>query len=533
MLTRLLLSFAALPLFLGFGLVSCKGADPVAEHGEETHAEDHAHPHPHPEETGEDHPHPHPGEEEEHAHPHGEDAHADHGDEHAHEEGEEKTAVVTVWDDRYEIFMEHPYIVAGALVTFVTHVTDLKTLCPRKEGPAEFVFRHESGTPLEHTDRAPARAGIYLPEITLPSAGTWAMSLLIPAEGVTHSVELPPLTVYPSEEAVASAQGPESPEGISFLKEQQWRILSQTEPVRREALSESLRLAGRVSARPGSRAVVTPPTEGRLVAPPGQTLPFLGDKLEAGQVLAVIQPAPAAPAQEMALDIQVRQAEIEAQAASAEATLEAAQQALRRTRDLFEKKAKSAREVEEAELAVRRAEAEREAARSLGATVRSAGTRLSANARTGAPAVEVRAPIAGVVAEARATEGEYVRPETHLFTVLDAGTVLVEARVPETKLGLLGESPQAPYELPGATGSPVPLLGEGGGRFVHLGGEVDPATRTVPGNAIPVGAVSEKRRAVGRDGGGGVDGAVPRPPRRARFARPRHEHPRGRGNGLP
>jgi hypothetical protein len=96
--------------------------------------------------------------------------------------------------------------------------------------------------------------------------------------------------VFTSEEEVAKAPEPESPEGISFLKGQQWKIQTKTEPVATREVVERLRLAGVVSVRPGYRAAVTPPIAGHLMPPAGASLLSLGARTKAGQVLAMVQP---------------------------------------------------------------------------------------------------------------------------------------------------------------------------------------------------------------------------------------------------
>jgi hypothetical protein len=154
---------------------------------------------------------------------------SDHADE--HEDG--KSSQVTVWGDRFEIFLEHPFIVANTPTKFITHVSDLVTLEPRRKGPVTFVLRHGSGTPIEHIEQAPARDGIYIPELTFPQSGKWGMSLVIGLKGKDHIVELPPFEVYGSHEEVDRAPFPEEITGISFLKEQQWEIPTGTEPVRK------------------------------------------------------------------------------------------------------------------------------------------------------------------------------------------------------------------------------------------------------------------------------------------------------------
>ena len=155
-------------------------------------------------------------------------------------------------------------------------------------GTSHIFLRHGAEAPTEHVAPAPARDGIYLPELTFPQAGEWLVSLHIP-EGATSVVSLPPLTVFASHAEAKIAPEPAASDGISFLKEQQWKILTQTAPVSRRPLIERLRLAGVVAVHPGNTAVVTPPIAGHLLPPPGPPCRPLGH-VKAGQVLAMVQP---------------------------------------------------------------------------------------------------------------------------------------------------------------------------------------------------------------------------------------------------
>ena len=162
------------------------------------------------------------------------------GSGHAH--GEAGSSQVTVWSERFEIFLEHPLVAVNKPTEFVTHVTDLVTLEARRQGPVTFMLRYESETPVAHTDPKPAREGIYIPKLTFPKAGNWDVWLAIPIEGKDHIVALPPVKVYASQEEIDHAPAVAQIEGISFLKEQQWEIPSKTElvKVRQTATGPSL-----------------------------------------------------------------------------------------------------------------------------------------------------------------------------------------------------------------------------------------------------------------------------------------------------
>ena len=412
-------------------------------------------------------------------------------------EEDEKTAQVTVWSDRFEIFLEHRLLVVNAPTKFITHVTDLTTLEPRREGPVTFVLHQGTEAPSTQVVPAPARDGIYLPELTFPTPGAWYIALRIPGDGQEFVVTLPPFTVFASREEAKNAPEPAAPDGISFLKEQQWKILTQTEPVASRPLTERLRLAGVVDVHPGHKATVTPPTAGQLVLPPDGTLPFLGTRVKAGQVLAVVQPHLVGgelltylntkqQIQALEIEVTVRAAAADADAIRARAALTQAEQALRRMRALREQNAKSVRELEEAEFAQRKAEADLSAAESLKKTYDQAKKQLAERPRaleqrSGLPAVALHAPITGLIVAVHATVGEHVQTETPVFSLLNTETVLIEAQLPEADLARLGPSYRAIYETSAAPGTFVPLLSpEGTGRLVVLGTAVDAKTRTVP-----------------------------------------------------
>ncbi|MDI6451801.1 efflux RND transporter periplasmic adaptor subunit [Anaerobaca lacustris] len=163
-----------------------------------------------------------------------EDAHDHAAGGHAH--GDAKTSQITVWGARFEVFLEHPYLVAGEPAGFVTHVSDLTTGEPRTAGPVTFVLTNSSGALKEYVAPTPARAGIYIPQLTFPSPGEWAVTLKVPLDGAEHQVKLPAVRVYASQAEADTAPAQETPTGISFLKEQQWPVRMKVQPARSRTL---------------------------------------------------------------------------------------------------------------------------------------------------------------------------------------------------------------------------------------------------------------------------------------------------------
>jgi membrane fusion protein, heavy metal efflux system len=217
---------------------------------------------------------------------------------------------------------------------------------------------------------------------------------------------------------------------------------------------------------------VTAPIAGRLLPAEGKALPVVGDKVEAGQTLALLQPSFS--------EIGARMVEAEAEATRSKLALDQAGLAFKRIEALGKAEAKTQREVQEAEFALKTAQANYNAAVALQATYRSVTAGLGAKTNGTQPLLELKAPIAGtVVNQAGVAIGEYVPAERALFGVLDGRTVFIEGKVPEASARRLSGAQGASYELPGARGKFFPIQ-EGKGRRVFAGMQVDPQTRTWP-----------------------------------------------------
>ena len=382
-----------------------------------------------------------------------------------HPEAEESEPLqLSVWTLRHEVFIEHDPVVAGKPVEFVTHVTELAKGEPRREGEAVFVLRREADSPIEHREDRPSRPGIYKAALTFPTPGTWKVSLKLPAGEDEDTVELPPVTVHASAEEAAGASPHSHEEGIVFLKEAQWLLGLRSDAAGKRRVVERFRVPGVVSAPPGARASAVPPVDGHLDPPAGRAFPKLGDRVEAGQVLARVRP----PFSDFAAKI----VEADAEAARARVALDQAEAAAVRVRKLAAGDAKSPRELEEAEFALRAARATHEGAAAAKAAYARSGAALDDR---GVPSFEIRAPIAGVVTSISASPGEMVHVERPLITILDASKMIIEGRLPESEFVRIRREAGALLEIPGAPAAEARLLPRP--FFVHP--EVDPATRTV------------------------------------------------------
>ena len=425
---------------------------------------------------------------------------------HAHGSGE-PTVKTTLWAKQVDIFLERPYAVAGKAIEPLFHVTVMKNGSPITEGSLTFQATGPEQDLVSVRSEQPTRSGIFIPSLTFAKAGTYKASITVESpqvEGGRETIELPPVVVYAStDEALVAAQGSEeeAADSIPFLKEQQWRVGLITAPAEERELVERLEVPGKVIVPSGAGAIVSSPVPGKAVPPEGQGFPRVGDKVEQGQVLALVEPSVAgaeavqlvanqAQLQSLDADLAVKQLEIETKVRTAELALTRAQDTLERRRRLTEDGITAGKDLLTAEHEVRLTLAELDGYRQVLPPYVDARERLAkvlgsltaagdVGDQRGGMRVTLRSPISGTIVEASVTSGELIDNSRKLFHVVNLDTLWIEANVSEYDLSRVQQAPGASYRLAAYPDRIVPIL-SGSGRLIDVGALVDPDTRTVP-----------------------------------------------------
>ncbi|MBK6939230.1 MAG: efflux RND transporter periplasmic adaptor subunit [Planctomycetes bacterium] len=440
-----------------------------------------------------------------HEHPPGE-AHAhdsDHADDHGHDHGDGPAPwQVTRWSAASLLFVEFEPLVRGQPARFLVHLTD------RTNGSAvsDATVRVAIGTSDALVANAALRPGIYPVEGTPTIAGQSAITFTVERSTGVERFEAGTFTVAPDATSAVGPTEADDSTSVAFLLEQQWPIGLRTTQVERRRLEAKLPVAGRVRAKHGSEAFVTPPVAGSLVAVPGKPLKHLGDTVERGEVLAYIRPpAPLAARAQLAADraalrqtgveLDVRAAEwrlrrVEARAKRDQVavTLGLAEKALARVATLKPQGLATDAEHEAAVGSVAAAHAEAahldavisgldDALGQLEATRAELDT--ARHERDADDLVPLISPITGEVVDAECIEGEQFEPGRTVFQVLDSSAVWIEARVPEFDLTSLAVAPSARVVLPGPKRAEFDVRAVGG-FAVQVGAIVDPQTHTAP-----------------------------------------------------
>ena len=435
-----------------------------------------------------------------------------HSHEHEAEEAEVPMESVTLASGSLELFMEHPYLVQGEGAKFNVHLTVLKDGMPIRSGTLTVIAKGPTGKTATVVQDAPKRPGIFGPVVPFPEPGENEMSLSLQSEQATETIRVP-VTVYADAEAANKAadevKEEEADGAITFLKEQAWKIGVVHEPVTSRRLVERLSAPGELVPAAGAKAVVTSPMPGRLLPPPSGPLPHVGETVEAGQVLALVEPpmvgpggaamlADRAQVQAVQADLAVKLKEAEIDIQKTKADLDLASITLDRVKTLGSRNALPKKDIDEAEREHRVAVAAYRGKQEARSIYDRARKELAAMLTSGGPAPEPRslnsegeapirtsripllAPLSGTITAAQATEGEFIDPTKLLFTVINLERLWLQADVSEYDLERVVKAPGASFTLASYPKRRLEILGEGGGKLIDVGSVVDAENRTLP-----------------------------------------------------
>lgn len=429
---------------------------------------------------------------------------------------EPPSTAVTLAAEKLELFMEHPYLVQGEPAKFNVHLTVLADGAPIRSGTLTVVAKGPSGKTVQVEQPAPRSPGIFGPVVAFPEAGRNEMALVLHSEQADETIRVP-VEVYADAAAAsqaAQAAEEEPADAIKFLKEQAWKVGLVLEPVTKRRLVERLTVPGEIVPAAGAKAVVTPPTAGRLLPPPEGAFPRVGQQVQAGDVVAVIEPPLAGPQgvqllvnrsqiQALETELTVKQMDVEIEINKAKLDLEHARRVYERAQSLSSQGATARKQAEQAQHELEIAQATYEGKRSMREPYLQARRELQAmlagrpsngasdegrqrNASSSPDSqpstlnLTLRAPLSGTVTAANATEGEFVDPTKALFTVIDLDHLWIEAKVSEFDLERVTKAPAATFTLGAYPGRTFVILGRDGGRVIDVGKVVDVNSRTVP-----------------------------------------------------
>ncbi|HXX71728.1 MAG TPA: efflux RND transporter periplasmic adaptor subunit, partial [Candidatus Acidoferrum sp.] len=154
-----------------------------------------------------------------------------------------------------------------------------------------------------------------------------------------------------------------------------------------------------------------------------------GDRVQSGQILALIDAAQPRAAVEQAT---AAEAAAQKEVSAADSDFALAEATRKRYQQLYEKKSVSPQEFDEVQARYQSAEARRDMARAGQAQANAVLTQ----ARTSLSYTQIRAPFSGLVTEKKADAGTLASPGMPLFSIEDTRSYRLEATVDESDIGV-------------------------------------------------------------------------------------------------
>ncbi|PVW13763.1 efflux RND transporter periplasmic adaptor subunit [Marixanthomonas spongiae] len=180
-----------------------------------------------------------------------EDAHA-HNEDGSHVGEEIPRLSHTIWTDKTELFVEFPALIVGNGSRFAAHFTVLDKHQPVREGSVT-VSLIKDGKGIRNTVDTPSSPGIFSPTIQPKEAGNYQLVFELMTPEYSDKISIDNVMVYATTDEAIKALGTEEDDaGISFLKEQAWKIDFQTSPVVSDKIYDVINTSGVWMPSPGS-----------------------------------------------------------------------------------------------------------------------------------------------------------------------------------------------------------------------------------------------------------------------------------------
>lgn len=411
------------------------------------------------------------------------------GMEHTHTvaAAEQENFGVTVWTDKFELFLEYPPVRAEIPAVFAAHLTELKGSKPVTEGPVVFRFMKGQEVVKMLMMGNTETPGIFAPDVTFDGPDELRLVIEIMNDSLAGEIDAGSITVHEVFAAPAQPLAEVDLALITYLKEQQWLLPFETATVQKRFLMQSVQAAGEIIAKSSQVTFVFPPISGQLMEPPAG-IPLLGARVERGQLLGWIDPTPVQQSNIGSNQVQtgLSLVQFKTLVASADASLaqersrlQLARTQLARVERLYELQAVSQSRLEESTSAVEIREAALRAAEEVRRSLEEAQEQIQGpgrNVQQLGTRIPLEAPIAGTIVEVSAISGAFVEAQQVLYQIVDLSEVWIRGEVYESDIGQITSRSSATVKPSGGQTS----FELHSNRLIMVGDVVDPRTRTIP-----------------------------------------------------
>jgi len=151
---------------------------------------------------------------------------------------------MTLWTDKTELFVEFPVLIVDNPSRFAAHFTVLNKHQPVREGEVT-VSLIKGNTGIRNTAKSPSSPGIFSPTLQPKTAGNFKLIFELKTPTYRDTLIVHDIIVYTTKKDAIEALGnTDDAGGISFLKEQAWKMDFQTAPVVQDKIYDVINTSG-------------------------------------------------------------------------------------------------------------------------------------------------------------------------------------------------------------------------------------------------------------------------------------------------
>ena len=200
-----------------------------------------------------------------HEHYHGDASHEHSHDKHVHDgHTHDERLLLTAYNSDFEVFAEATPFVVGQSSEILAHFSHLENFKPLTEGIVTARIIIGADELCQHVEQ-PIKNGIYLFSVTPTTIGTGKLIFDIQTANSSSQLVLSNIQIYNNEHdayyAAAEAEISSS-NGVTFTKEQSWKVEFATEEVKHEPFGQIIRATAQIQPSQIDEKVLTAKTNG-------------------------------------------------------------------------------------------------------------------------------------------------------------------------------------------------------------------------------------------------------------------------------
>lgn len=384
-----------------------------------------------------------------------------------HEAGSLEPLAYTIYSDKSELFVEFKPLIVGSKSNFATHLTILgESFLPLTEGKVSVsLIVGESG--IRNSSDTASSPGIFRLALIPNTAGVGKLVFDIETKDYKDQIIIDSITVYPNVSTAIEQQIKTVNDiGISYLKEQAWKVEFANALVILQPFSDVIKTNGQILSAPGDEIIITANTNGIIQYSGIKTI--AGSEVDQYTTLFLITGG------------NMTEQNIADKYKTAKANYDKAEADFIRASELVKDKIISEKEYLQAKVNFENAQIEYNAI----------ARNFSANGQN------ISSPMSGFIKNIFVSEGQYVEAGTPLATISKNKKLILQANVSQKYFSKLPSIVSANFKIAGSES--VFTTEELNGRIISFGKSASANSPFIPvsfemdniGNIIP-GSIAE------------------------------------------